>query len=333
MPYFAVDSFEWVRGPDQVLTNRQISLLEPGGWGNYSPFQMFRTLEYGEFSFLPDVEWGEGPQTPMSGDQAMPISETRLFAFNLQIASASDTPLSSCPQNYTIDPGSQINLTQVESILRPSPFTPEVLCFGIANVSYRAGVFSGRNCSIISPNVVEAQAPFPLVGNAFTSLALGLTPALVSNLLFLSYATPLNYGTRRDFAIELTSRAYQAVWTALSDFDEGASFLSPNTTVQIALPTLRAKIIHWRVYLWVALHLWVLALGLLFVHVQGKCDHPWVEDPTIAVFWLDTRAVLTDPEGQRVSDPWQPGTNIREDGRLILEHSEAGQRSVKVKRA
>ena len=77
----------------------------------------------------------------------------------------------------------------------------------------------------------------------------------------------------------------------------------------------------------------MLALGLLFVYVQGKCDHPWVEDPTMAVFWLDTRAVLTDPEGQRVSDPWQPGTEIREDGMLILEHSEAGQHSVKVKRA
>ena len=330
MPYFAVDSFEWVRDPDQVLTKRQISLLDPEGWGNYSPFQMFRQLGDGGFSFLPDVQWGEGPQTPMSGDQAMPISETRLFAFNLQMVPTTYYGvLVGCPPNYTIDPGSQINLIQVDII---SDLGSRALCFGIANVSYRAGVFSARNCNIISPNVVEAQASFPLVGNAFTSLALGLTPALVSNLLLMSYAIPLNYGTRRDFAIELTSRAYQAAWTALSDFDLDASFFTTNTTVQIALPTLRAKIVHWRVYLWVALHLWVLALGLLFVHVQSHCDHPWVEDPTMAVFWLDTRAVLTDPEGQRVSDPWQPGTEIREDAMLILEHSEAGHRSVKLKR-
>ena len=52
----------------------------------------------------------------------------------------------------------------------------------------------------------------------------------------------------------------------------------------------------------------------------------------MAVFWLDTSAVLTDSEGRRVSDPWQPGTEIRQDGMLILEHNEAGQRSVQVRR-
>jgi len=43
--------------------------------------------------------------------------------------------------------------------------------------------------------------------------------------------------------------------------------------------------------------------GLLFVYAQSHCEHWWVEDPTLAVFWLDTRAVLT-------TDPWQPGTEL-----------------------
>jgi len=42
--------------------------------------------------------------------------------------------------------------------------------------------------------------------------------------------------------------------------------------------------------------------------------------------------VNTLPEGQCVSDPWQPGTEIQEGGMLILEHNEAGQRLVQVKR-
>ncbi|KIJ92555.1 hypothetical protein K443DRAFT_13523 [Laccaria amethystina LaAM-08-1] len=191
----------------------------------------------------------------------------------------------------------------------------------------------GRNCKIISPNVGEAQAPSSLIGNPFTSGALGLTPVLVTNLILSTYAIPLNYTTRRNLAIELTSRAYQAAWAASSDFTR-ASINLDNTTVQIALPTLRAKVIHWRVYLWVALHLWVLALGLLFVYVQSHCDHLWVKDPTMAVFWLDTRAVLTKSDsGQLDWDPWQPGTEISEDGVLILEQNEAGQRSVQVKRS
>ncbi|KIJ97032.1 hypothetical protein K443DRAFT_10162 [Laccaria amethystina LaAM-08-1] len=286
MPYFAVDAFEWVRDPQQVLTDRQISLLTPPA-GEYNPFM---TIANETGGLLPDVQWGEGPQTPVSGDQDMPIAETRLFAFRIYFPSPSDfssssTDSQSCPQNYTIDPGLQINLF---GITHNGPI--DLPCFGIANVSYRAGVFSSRNCTIISPNVVEAQAPFSLIGNPFTSDALGLSPVIAANLVLAKYAIPLNYETRRNFAIELTSRAYQAAWAALSNFSPMAL---DTTTVQIALPTLRAKVIHWRVYLWAALHFWVLALGLLFTYVQSHCDHPWVDDPTMAVFWLDTRAVLT----------------------------------------
>jgi len=52
------------------------------------------------------------------------------------------------------------------------------------------------------------------------------------------YAAPLHNYTSRTFAIELTSRAYQAAWSAFTDYfgtQEDA------TDVQIALPTLRAK--------------------------------------------------------------------------------------------
>ncbi|EDR01126.1 uncharacterized protein LACBIDRAFT_333514 [Laccaria bicolor S238N-H82] len=325
IPYFAVDAFEWVQDPHQVLTATQISLLEQTSAGEFNPFT---TTANDSGGFLPDVQWGEGPQTPISGRQDMPISETRLFALVIYFIPPPDLPHSDvqvCPQNYTIDPGIQINL--FGSVNNSFSILP---CFGIANVSYRAGVFSGRNCKIISPNVVEAQPPFTLIGNPFTSGALGLTPALVTNLVLSTYAIPLNYGTRRNLAIELTSRAYQAAWASSTDLGRVVFDIA---TVQIALPTLRAEIIRWRVYLWVALHLWVLALGLLFIYIQSHCDHPWVEDPTMAVFWLDTRAVLTKSDRQLVWDPWRPGTEIPEDGILILEQNEAGQHSVEVKRS
>ena len=160
-------------------------------------------------------------------------------------------------------------------------------------------------------------------------MALGLAPALGTNLFFSNYSIPLNYGTRKNLAIEMTSRGYQAAWAAFADV------YAPewdNTTVKIALPTLCAKIIHWRVDLWVLLHLWVLALGIFFIYFQSRCDHPWVEDTTMAIFWLDTKAVFTKSDGRLVSDPWQPRTEICDDGMLILELDQAGQRSVQVKR-
>ena len=137
IPYFAVDAFEWVQDPHQILTDTQISLLNQTS-GKYNPFT---TKANNPGGFLPNIQWGEGPQTPISGCQDMPISETRLFAVVIYFPPLPNLPQSDiqvCPQNYMIDLGLQINLFgSVNSSMAILP------CFGIANVSYRAGVFSG----------------------------------------------------------------------------------------------------------------------------------------------------------------------------------------------
>ena len=264
MPYFATDAFEWVRDPAQVLTDEQISFLTPVTYDGYNPFVTDATG-----GLLPDREWGLGPDSiPASGNLIMPVSESRLFAFLIYFEPYEVGWSDSCPQNYTIDPGSQINLFTIAHLENTS-----IPCFAIAKVWYRAGVISSPNCQVISPSVVEAQPPFSLLGDHFTSDALGMTPFLGTQLLLSNITNPLNFGTRRNLAIELTSRAYQAAWAAISDL---FSLHLDNTTVQIALPILRAKVIHWRVYLWVVLHVWVLALGLLFTYVQSYCDHPGI---------------------------------------------------------
>ena len=163
-------------------------------------------------------------------------------------------------------------------------------------------------------------------------MALALAPSLSTNFFFSNYAVPSNYGTRRNLAIELTSRAYQAAWAALSNVLISES---DDATVEIALPTLRTKVIRWRIYLWIALHLSVLVLGLLFIYVQSHCNHPWVQDVTMAIFWLDTRAGLAnlpDGQGRGASDPWQPGMEIGSERVLILQLDGASQRSVQVQR-
>ena len=324
MPYFALDAFEWVRDPYKVLTDKQLSLLNQ----NASGFNPFLVRENGTGGLLPDSGvWGDGPLAYRTDE---PISETQLFTFRIWFPNPTNANMVSlttiappCPQNFTIDPGSEVNFIS-------GPDYPEGRdCFAIADVSYRAGEISSQNCKIVSPNVVEAQAPSSIVGSFQSVVALGFAPCIASNFFLSNYAIPVNYGTNRNFAIELTSRAYQAAWAAYVDYYT----ISTNVkAVQIALPTLRAKIIHSRVYLWAALHLWVLVLGLVFTYIQSHCDHPWVEDPNMAVFWLDTRALLTKSDGRLVLDPWQPGTEIREDGMLIIEHNESAQCSVQVKR-
>ena len=112
MPYFALDAFEWVRDPHQVLTNKQLSLLNQNASG-YNPFIIRAN---GTGGLLPDGEWGEGPMTSsygsMPGSTPMITSETRLFTFRIWFPWPMSTPPTTappCPQNFTIDPGSEVN--------------------------------------------------------------------------------------------------------------------------------------------------------------------------------------------------------------------------------
>ena len=115
-------------------------------------------------------------------------------------------------------------------------------------MAYQAGAITCQSliCRLISSTIVEAQPPFSLVGDPLTSIALALAPSLGTNFFYSNYSVPSNYGTRRNFAIEVTSRAYQAAWTALSDVLINES---DDTAVEIALPTLRTKVTYWRVCL------------------------------------------------------------------------------------
>ena len=304
VPYFVVDAFEWIADPEPFLTTPQRSLFED--YSNFSPYFSGR----GAVGLLPDSQWGLQALNKLGDPQI--VAESRLLSYRIQ---RREWPEGPCPRNYSIDPGSQINLHEY-------PYTGVWYdCFAIANVTYRAGAAVCQDCKLISPTIVQAENPLQIIPDSFTSMALGLAPSLSTYLIFSGIAVPQNYGTRRNYVIELTSRAYQAAWAAYSDTfgsREG------DTAVQIAVPTLRAKVIPWRVFLWVGLHFSMIALGLLFVYIQSHCDHPWVDDPMLAVFWLDTSAVS---HGSNIhsTDPQKSEAGLPRDEILILE--DAGQPS------
>lgn len=306
IPYFVVDDFEWIKDPDSVLTHQQLPLFH-----NLSKPGPYFTLA-GIGGLLPDREWGP-PETRELGDPVV-VLESRLFTFRV---SQQPEP---CPQNYTIDPRSEVNLHQAKVV-------NDYNCYAIANVTYQAGVARCKKCNIISPTVLQAQGPLQVIPDSLTPVALGLTAMIGTCFRLSEYAAPPNDYTNQSFAIDLTSRAYQTAWSAFAYY-----FGNPadETAVQIALPTLRAKVNPWRVYLWVGLHLSLLTLGLLFIYIQSRCSHPWVEDTTMAVFWLNTSAVSLQPDGQR-TDPWRSGVELPKDRVLILEDAGERSRSVKIK--
>ena len=305
VPYFVVDDFEWIRDPDPLPKQ-----LRPLFHKFKKPSPYFSLNGIG--GLIPDSEWGP-PRTKKLGNPVV-VSESRLFGFH--VSQLKHPQL--CPQNYSIDPGAVVNLHRA----LVGDFNN---CFAIANVTYRAGAAICQSCKLISPTVVQAQAPLPIIADSFTPMALGLAPVVATYLNFSGYAVPRNYSTNRTLVIELTSRAYQAAWGA---FSTNLGHDQDETGVEIPLPTLRANVVPWRVCLWVGLHLLYLTLGLLFVYIQSRCDHPWVENITMAVFWLNTSALSLEPDGQ-VIDPWKPGAELPRDRMLILEDAGERERSVK----
>ena len=161
-----------------------------------------------------------------------------MFTFRILIPSSTDPAVAAppCPQNYMIDPGSVINFISGQE----NYYASGKNCSMIANVSYQAGVIS-QTCTLVSLNVIETEVPYEssIMGDAVTPGALALAPLIAANFLLLNYAVPFNYETCRNLGVKLTSRVYQAALEAMVDL----TTTSANAmTVQIALPTLSAKI-------------------------------------------------------------------------------------------
>ena len=158
-------------------------------------------------------------------------------------------------------------------------------------------------------------------------MALELALVIATYLNFLGYAIPQNYSTNKTLVIKLTSRAYQAAWGAFS------THLGDNEDkmgVHVSLPALHANVILWRVYLWAGLHLLYLILGLLFVYIQSCCNHPWVENTTMAIFWLNM-STLSLKSNSQVIDPWKPREELPGDMMLFLRDAGESEHLVKTR--
>ena len=64
------------------------------------------------------------------------------------------------------------------------------------------------------------------------------------------------------------------------------------TSAQMAIPTSRANVLWWRVWVWLALNMLFTLSGVVFMVIQSSCDQPLVGDPPVAAFLLDTTRVL-----------------------------------------
>ena len=310
LPYFTVETFEYITDPDATLTSQQKSLLSDSSV--YNPFNNDDAYDV-QAAFLPDTYWGPGSD-PTLPDPVI-VTESRIVAMQILLNTTicNNYTASDIPSNVKFYPALTTNSTSYS-------------CFAFANVTYTAGAVIYQDGVIVSPAVVEGDvANLQPVPDPLTIEALAITPAVAgfyslinSNTFKLSSAVslavldsePANFVPSLEPSLEITtiyyvSKAYQSAWSYLA-FQLGTLGPESQTNVVFAIPASHPTIFRWRVYFWAGLHFGVLICGITFAYWHSYYRHPWFSNPAMIAFQLDTAGIFKEGSVADPKDPWDP---------------------------
>lgn len=289
LPYFAITKLDWIKDPTTQLTQEQLqSIATKSDW---NPFNSSYNPP-GTFTLVPDNWDGlTPPVSPYTGT----ISETRLLVGMYGPGLAKPRPSCSRASPFGDMPGG-IGIYSVPQT--PTSNTPYVgvgeniaiNCYVYAWVTYVAGAAQCNNCRISSWLTVQNTSNLTVEVDLTTAYALGMMPMVGSLMVQQNVSLPRTFGNLDKYVTELLIRSYGAAWTFITDEMSGESRFA--TAAQMAIPTSRANVLWWRVWLWLGLNLLFTLSGLVFMVIQSRCDQRLVGDPHIAAFLLDTTKVL-----------------------------------------
>jgi len=291
VPYFKVESFDWIKDPNSTLTPNQLQIVSSTD-DQFSPF----FADSGRAGFIPDDRWG--PLKKSNNSEPHQVLETRVLAVR----------------------GFRHNLTSKECNVESLDFgtiPPDVGhillqfrenhdCMYFANVTYHACVALCRNCQISSWTVISSEgADLQLAPDRLVEEALAIVPYLSTHLLFTDYATPLFLTGAGNRSLELMSRSFQAAWMVLTDiFNDGEH--SATSYAKLAVESAKADVDVRRVYIWCIFNFFLLLVGLLFRTVDVWSSGMWLDSPSFAAVLLNTGTPDEESHGGIVANPWEP---------------------------
>lgn len=299
LPYFAVDSFEWIKDPNASLTEKQKSFFT-GNKTQDNPFYSGTSCA----ALLPDDNWGYVP----TANSSIPtlVSETRIMIYLVTTAREADCRAVNGTGIGTIQP------------FRASPKTPSFNCIAAAKVTYRAGAAKCKKCRLSAPGVFQSDRSLTPVKDILTAGALTLAPVIGMNMALADQLLFENFSSPQDRAIQTISRSYQAAWMSITNMFMPRTEQT-NTSISVFMSL--ASVVRWRLCLWVALHMCVLFGGLLFVYLHSRYHHPWVADPVSAAFMLNNGDMM-DARIWGGVDPWVADEDDLPKGFLELKEDE-----------
>ena len=260
LPYFANTKLEWIKDPISELD--PVVLQSYKNISNWNPFIMDgkNFAAPGTFAIIPD-DWGVA-NPPLSYKGI--VNETRNI-----VGIFSDLLFGELPRN--------IGLHQDDGWS---------MIYG--RLTYVAGVAECRNCRVSSRATIQNDTEVTVSPHNLTAYALALMPKVSAMMAIQNTALPDRLNNLDAYVTELFIRSYGASWDCIT----GSTRIEPGTilqtNVQVAVSTSQAKVLWWRVYLWLALNLCLTVSGLLFFYIQSLCAERLIESPFMAALLLDT---------------------------------------------
>ena len=285
VPYFTIDAFEWIKDPDSILSDHdKQAFMRPSVSRPYISANLI-------MGFIPDGAWGPstGPSSNFTFPSPTTISETRILAI-LHYQAEGNVSCSS--RGYF--GGLPTDVMLYKFVYQAgTPKETFIECIAYARVTYTAGAAVCRACRFSALTVVQNDTPVDLKPDAMTADALVIMPRLLTYMHLTGVSVPSSSNIT-NYIIHVLPRSYGAAWTALTDTFASSAMLKTDVMVPVSMS--RARVLHWRVYVWVALNLLLTFSGILFIFVQGRCQKPLVVDTSIAAVLLDTSRVLANDQ-------------------------------------
>lgn len=275
LPYFSVNSLEWILDPMGTLSLDEIDVFNNPKLNVSDDMNPLRPTS-GTLAFLPDTAWSPRPFPSPSI-----VSETRTLVLRTSfIAKESDYP---CGRNNS---SAFKSLPPTMGFVRHGSF-----CFAFAKVAYSAGVGLCTKCRLSSHTTVRNDTALTLREDPMTTEALRLIPEVALTLILIT-GFPYNRDNADDYVIDMLGRSYAGAWTALTDY---LNYLTPplTSTFSPSLPSLQALVDQKRVYAWLGIQMLVTLLGIIFLLMQAETTYRLIGNTGLTAFDLNTTNVVT----------------------------------------
>ncbi|KAG8808579.1 hypothetical protein FRC17_003886 [Serendipita sp. 399] len=308
LPFFAIDSFEWITDPEQTLDSSVLSALDLESTllnfaGEYHPLY---ASSWGYVALIPNRSWNATFPSPiLSFPSKIVIGAYHVL---ITVGDGADVP---CEEG--IGQLFEYLPPTVKMLRLPQP---NAWCLAFAHVSIRTGAGTCRDCRVAAPLVVRNQSTIEPEPDNMAEAALYVMPEVSTLLSQLNVTQVSPRNGLEQYIRETLTLHYCGTWNVLALRTVLGLFLE--TMVKTYVQVSEATVNRPRVIAWLVLNVCVAACCGAIAFVQASTGRRRVVvDSTLASVLLDATEVVNglrrrkvDPHGEGEEEEGEGGREI-----------------------